>query len=200
MAATLPEAGPTAAAPRHRVFFALWPDASVATRLDQAGLSAYEQCGGRRMDRDTLHLTLAFIGEVSPMQLETLKGLAATVAGVPFELVLDRLDWVRGKRIVWAGCNVLPPPLAQLAASLAEKLREGGFRVEERPFAAHVTLLRKAGPPRASLTLPQVRWPAEDFVLVESNLNSDGARYSVIGRWPLGAPAPLAGAGGGDYR
>jgi 2'-5' RNA ligase len=168
------------------VFFALWPDASVAARLDQAGCSAHEQCGGRRMDRDTLHLTLAFIGEVSPVQLGALKRLAATVAGAPFELVLDRLDWVRGKRIVWACCSALPPPLAQLAASLAEKLREGGFRVEERSFAAHVTLLRKAGPPRAPLTLPQVRWRAQEFVLVESNLYSDCARYTIIGRWPLG--------------
>jgi 2'-5' RNA ligase len=174
---------------RRRVFFALWPDASVAARLDEAGRRAHGQCGGRRMRRDTLHLTLAFVGEVSPVQMEALERLAASVAGTPFELVLDRLDWVPGKRIVWAGCNALPP-LTQLAANLAERLQEGGFRVEERPFAAHVTLLRKAGPPGAPLVAPQIRWRAAEFVLVESNPNSDGARYTVIGRWPLGARQP----------
>ncbi len=54
---------------RRRLFLALWPGEAVAGALDAAGLEAQRLCGGRRMRRDTLHLTLVFLGDVEASRI-----------------------------------------------------------------------------------------------------------------------------------
>jgi 2'-5' RNA ligase len=169
-----------------RVFFALWPDEAVLQKLDDAGREAHRHCGGRRMRRDTLHLTLAFIGGIPAKRLRELVLVAGTIRAPRFELVLDRLDYVEKKKIVWAGASALPEALCVLAGELNASLRATGFATEERPFAAHATLLRNARRPEAPLELAPIAWPVGEFVLVESELTPEGANYRVIGRWPLG--------------
>jgi len=164
---------------RHRVFFAVWPDAATAARLDRLGREAHAQCAGRRMRRDTLHMTLAFIGEVSESRIATLRQTAARLREEAFSLQIDRIDCWRHNRIVWAGCRQTPPPLTRLAGQLA-----AAEATETREFAAHVTLLRDA----QCLSLPgfaPIDWPVNEFVLVESGLSDKGAHYDIIDRWPL---------------
>lgn len=167
-------------AQRHRVFFAVWPDAATAARLDQLGHQAHAKLSGRRMRRDTLHMTLAFIGEVSQARIETLRQTAARLREDSFSLQIDRIDCWRHNRIVWAGCRQTPPALSRLAGQLAA----GCGVTEAREFAAHVTLLRDAQcllPPE----FEPIVWPVREFVLVESKLSDKGAHYDIIDRWPL---------------
>lgn len=184
---------------RRRVFFALWPDETVAASLDAAGKQAHSTCGGRRMRRDSLHMTLAFIGDVPPERVETLRQAAAGVTNPAFTLQFDRLACWRHNRIAWIGCSEPPLHLMTLVGQLAERLADAGFPLEARAFAAHVTLLRNAH----CLPLAQaepIDWPVGEFVLAESNLMhrkvaspggklpaeaSEGAHYRIIGRWPL---------------
>lgn len=175
-----------AAAPgKRRVFFALWPGAAVLHRLDQAGRAAQQHCGGRRMRRDTLHLTLAFIGNVPAQRIPELEGIAGAIRAPAFELALDRIDRVAKKNIVWAAASNVPEALLHLAAELNVHLKMAGFHVEERPFAAHVTLLRNARCDGERTAAVPVAWRVEDFVLAESELKPEGASYRIIGRWPL---------------
>lgn len=172
----------------HRVFFALWPDEGVARQFDEAGREAHRALGGRRMRRETLHLTLAFIGDVPPERLETLAELAGDIRLPAFELLLDRGQCLARKNIFWAGATEIPAALRDLAAGLASRLKAAAFRTEERPFAAHVTLLRHARcekereAPGSNL---RIEWPVRDFVLVESELKAEGASYRILRRWPL---------------
>ncbi|MBS0544458.1 MAG: RNA 2',3'-cyclic phosphodiesterase [Proteobacteria bacterium] len=168
-----------------RVFFALWPDELVAAALHACARRIHAQTGGRLMRRDSLHLTLAFLGDQPPERVEALRELAATLRGEAFELRLVRAGaWQRG-RIVWGGPEATPPPLAALADGLAAALRGEGFAVEARPFAAHVTLVRNGHqPPPREIDLP-VSWQVGDFALMRSHLGAEGARYECIGRWPL---------------
>ena len=181
-----------AAAPapeRQRVFFALWPDDRVASALDASARRIHAQTGGRLMRRDGLHLTLAFLGEQPAERVAALQRLAAALAAEAFELDLSCAGaWQRG-RIVWGGPEVTPPALAELAAGLTDALRADGFEVERRPFAAHVTLVRNGRQPPPRAIDPPVRWPVRDFALMRSRLGAEGARYEVIGRWPLSSPA-----------
>lgn len=186
---------PTSAAlDRPRVFFALWPDARTAAALDEIGRAAHASQGGRRMRRDTLHLTLAFIGQVALERIPELQAIAAQAvqeleaAGVSlaFDLVLDKLAAWRHNRIVWLGARQLPPALLALSAALHRRLTEAGYALEQRPFAAHVTLLRNA---RCDAELPQPealiwsnRGQQGGFVLVRSRLDQAGARYEVLSR------------------
>jgi 2'-5' RNA ligase len=135
------------------------------------------------MRRDTLHVTLAFLGDIPAGRVADAGKVADEMAVEPFDLILDRLGYWKHNRILWAGG--VSPRLTFLADSLDEKLLVAGFVLDERPFQAHVTLLRDA---RCSKVpdLPQpIVWPVREFVLVESRLSREGSRYEIIGRWPL---------------
>lgn len=172
---------------RRRVFFALWPDAATAKRLDELGAQAHARCGGRRMRRVGLHMTLVFIGEVPVERLEALGAAAARVCGTAFTLEIDRLACWRHNRIVWAGCAQAPLELLTLVGQLRERLGEVGLPLDERDFAAHMTLLRDARCEELPVFDP-VAWPVGEFVLAAS-LPQGGGNYEIIGRWPLAPPS-----------
>lgn len=169
----------------HRVFFALWPDDDVARRFDEAGRRAHRALGGRRMRRETLHLTLAFVGDVAPDRLAKLCEIAGAICLPAFDLLFDRGQCLARKRIFWAAVGTIPAALRDLAAGLNERLGSAAFRTEDRPFAAHVTLLRHANCAVAPEDALRIEWPVRDFVLVESELKPEGASYRIVGRWPL---------------
>lgn len=174
-----------------RVFFALWPDADAAARLHALGQAAHANCGGRRMRRDTLHMTLAFIGDVEAARVADLIAAAGEVAVEPFTLAIDRMGSWRHNRIAWAGTHHVPQPLAALASGLDAKLRTAGFELERRKFFPHVTLLRRIHSAFPEQPVEPFEWAVERFVLVRSQRMPDGARYEVIHAWPRGAGAGL---------
>jgi 2'-5' RNA ligase len=172
-----------------RVFFALWPDAAALDALEAAAREGEACCGGRRMRRDGLHLTLAFIGAVTPSRLELLHEIAAGVAAAPYELVLDRLGWWPHNRILWAGCHEAPSLQHRLFEALALPLAAAGFVLDRRPHAPHVTLLRQARCKEVPEMPTPIRWRVDAFSLVESSLQPSGARYREQESWPLLAEA-----------
>ncbi len=187
------ETGPAAAmsAPQRpaqmRVFFALWPDAASAAALQARGRELHAACGGRLMRRDTLHLTLAFVGEVPVARLGALEAVAESVRGERFALELDRVGSWHDHRIIWTGCAQVPLALQTLVQRLAAGLHAAGFTLEARAFKAHVTLVRKAlRPPQRAETAP-LRWQVASFVLVASEHDATSTHYRTLGRWPLRA-------------
>ncbi|MGE5468872.1 MAG: RNA 2',3'-cyclic phosphodiesterase [Ignavibacteria bacterium] len=174
------------AEPARRLFFALWPEADVAGRLHEAGKALQRACGGRVMRRDTLHVTLVFLGAVPQSRVADAEAAADRVAGSRFALELDGLACWKHNRIAWAGCGETPAALDALATQLAQRLREAGFRLDARPFAVHATLVRNAdcAAPLPPLSEPIV-WLVADFVLVESHTGPAGSRYEIVRRWAL---------------
>ncbi len=170
-----------------RLFLALWPDEAVACALDAAGLDAHRLCGGRRMRRDTLHLTLAFIGDVPEARLPGLVEALGAVAGEAFLLHLDQLGYWRHNRIVWAGCTERPAALDRLVADLRGSLAALGLPADATPFVPHVSLLRKAAQAAALPALGPVAWAVAGFVLMESCRSDAGAHYRRLAGWRLGA-------------
>ncbi len=191
----MPEALPQQPAPagRARVFFALWPDAATAARLGALARGLCEHCGGRAMRRDTLHLTLAFVGDVERERLEELQRIGAALSGAAFGLRLDRVGAWQNKRIVWVAPTHTPPVLAELAASLAGALRAAGYALEARAYAPHITLLRNAARPPMRENVDAFEWRIGGFALLESLRLPAGARYRKLGAWRLGAAKADAG-------
>ena len=171
---------------RLRVFFALWPGAATAAALHARARALHAECGGRVMRCDTIHLTLAFLGDVAVSRLAALEAVAQSVRGERFVLELDRVGSWRGNRILWAGCVKGPAALPAMAEALAAGLREAGFELEARAFNPHVTLVRNAARPPRVVEMAPLRWPVASFVLVASEREAGGAHYRVLGRWPLG--------------
>ena len=171
--------------PKLRLFFALWPDAATRCALHARARALHAECGGRLMRRDTIHLTLAFLGDTPVRELERLRALAAQLGGQRFTFALDRVGGWKRNRILWSGPSVAQPALIALAQGLARSLREAGFVLDERAFAPHVTLVRNADAAPAEAQVEPLRWDVDEFVLVASERSAAGAHYRTIGRWPL---------------
>lgn len=170
---------------RARVFFALWPAGTLAQGLHRLAREAHGRFGGRVMQRETLHLTLAFVGSIERTRIADLVAAGDRVRVPRIELSIDTLGQWENKHIVWAGPHEPGAALVSLVDSLRAELEEDGMAFERRPFVPHVTLLRNAdcGTCRNALARP-LKWQADGFVLVESKLQATGAAYEVLAHWP----------------
>lgn len=176
------------AARSRRVFFALWPDDAATGQLSWLARGLAGGAGARLVPPASLHLTLAFIGSVTPAQVAEIERIAGGVRAARFDLGLDRLGFWSRRGILWAGCRQAPQPLCGLAEALAVDLRAAGFTIDYRPGSAlvpHITLarhVRSAAVP--SLETP-IRWQVREFALVESHLTPSAASYKTLASFPL---------------
>jgi len=141
--------------------------------------------GGRRTRDDSLHLTLAFMGDVDSVRLAELLAPPAELSVARFTLTFDRWGCWPRNGVAWVAPSRVPAPLRELATEMEGWLRHTGFELDVRPFNPHVTLVRKAHCTRLPDSTPSIEWPVEDFALVRSTLAPAGSRYEIIGRWPL---------------
>jgi len=168
-----------------RVFFAAWPPPEVQRSLGDIAQRAGE-AGGRAIPTRNIHLTLVFIGDVLRARVAELEALGATIVAPRFDLVVDRLEYWRHNRILWAGVEQCPSALLALVERLQEPAATAGFRIERRPYVPHVTLRRDARHAPASARI-HVAWPVTEFALVESAQRERGRGYEVLRKWPLTA-------------
>lgn len=166
------------------MFFALWPEPDIQAELAQTGRALQGAMGGKLTRQESIHLTLAFLGDVDMDRMGEVLGIGARAAFRPFGFVVDTTGCWGHNGVAWLGPRATPGPLLSLVDSLRGALRESGFRVEQRPYAAHVTIVRKARCRPIDLTLSPVEWRVNHFVLVRSQLTAEGSRYTVVGRWP----------------
>ena len=164
-----------------RLFFAL----PCPTQLAEQIVSWHDslQLKGRPVIPANLHMTLAFLGQQPSSRLADLRTLAATVQGVAFELRLDRL--VRRRNgLLYLAPSQPPAALLELVERLGEALLAGGFRLEERSFLAHLTLMRScSGQPPPDC--PTFDWPVSHFALLASETGPQGSVYHQLQQWPL---------------
>ncbi|HKV83510.1 MAG TPA: RNA 2',3'-cyclic phosphodiesterase [Ktedonobacterales bacterium] len=157
--------------------------------------------GVRFVDPASLHLTLAFLGELDGAQLDQAREATAATAAEnePFELALAGLGVFgprRAPRVIWAGVAGDTARLLALQRLLAAKLATRGFALEERQYSPHLTLARLKRPPDASeltqlerlLNAPVVDCapiPVDALSVMKSELAPSGARYTCLRRLPL---------------
>ena len=168
-----------------KVFFALWPDEAVNEQFMQWAKLLHETCGGSITKPGNLHITLVFLGNVARSRLDELKLLAAKLSCCAFNFSFTTPGCWRHNRIAWAAPDETPQALSDLVKALECSLRTAGFSFDERPYAPHLTLLRKARWDPPSRPFKNINWEISEFVLVRSNRTESGSEYEVIGRWPL---------------
>jgi 2'-5' RNA ligase len=172
-----------------RLFFALWPPVELNRELYQLAGSALRGGAGRRVLPENIHLTLAFLGSVDASFRECAEQVAAAIRAESFTLMLEQMGYWSKSGILWVGPNQTPPPLLQLVQELNAGLAGCGYEAEQRPYAAHLTLARKARPRQAIHSIESRAWEINRFHLVQSHTHADGARYEILRSWSLNSPA-----------
>ncbi|MFA6130049.1 MAG: RNA 2',3'-cyclic phosphodiesterase [Candidatus Omnitrophota bacterium] len=93
-----------------------------------------------------LHLTLKFLGDISPEQLSRIKQIISGITKTPgFRIKLNTLGVfpdMAAARIIWIGDNQPTLELKQLAEQLEIKLEISGIARQPKPFSAHITIGR----------------------------------------------------------
>ena len=150
-----------------------------------------------------IHITLKFLGDVSPANLELLKQMlkAETAQVDPFSIQVGTLGvfpGLRHPRVIWIGIDA-PPALESLQRGIETATTRLGYEAENRPYSPHLTIAR-FNQRISTAELPQVRTILEktsigilgkvdiDAVhLFKSDLKPSGVVYSRLYTAPLRA-------------
>lgn len=177
-----------------RLFVALWPDAAVRARLVAHRDAWRWPADARLADAAGLHATVHFLGAVETSRIPALSAaFAAAVDEAPTaSLALD----VEGTAVWPGGIAVLllrqAPALLALHERLARSVAAAGLPLDERPYAPHVTLARRAAGAVAPAALPSLGWTRPAIALVASVPRQP---YRVLAA--LGGDAPGASGASG---
>ena len=151
----------------------------------------------RKVEPETLHLTLAFLGDCPEPALEAAHEGFQTLRVPRFSLSLLGLG-LFGKdrpRTAWAGLAP-SPELLHLQARAETIARRAGCPIDARKFTPHVTLGRFPPPaPPDAMRLERAvamgagfrtdPWEVTDLTLWRSHLTGKAPRYEVLARYPL---------------
>ena len=166
-----------------RLFLALVPPPELRARLGELADFAHARCGGRRMPDASLHLTLAFLGELEKAQALELAEWVQGLAISPGEWRLDGWGCFKRPGIVWVGSQAPDPALASLQSMLWHALEARGLTGRPARYLPHVTLLRRADSLRVD-NLPDVdhAWPYNKLELIQSITDHSGACYKTLAK------------------
>jgi 2'-5' RNA ligase len=167
----------------NRLFVAVWPPALLTEHLRLMDRPA--RAGLRWTTEDQWHVTLRFLGDLATPEEEALRDSLARVAAMESGPEATAGPHPRPLGPVW----VLPVAgLAHLAETIGAVTSDVGQPASHRSYRGHLTLARAR---HRSLFrgLPQTAvagvWTVTEVTLVRSHLGSNGARYDIVGRWPL---------------
>jgi len=175
-----------AAGRKHRLFFALVPDAGVRRQVSalQGVLVADSWVGnGRAVSPPNLHVTLAFLGMQDAAVIPEVSGIAACLPFEPCRVVLDRVGQFGRGSVLWLGAASIPPPLRAFQELLVQALIEAGIGHDPKPWKFHLTLYRRLRKPPPTLPAVAIEWELNGFELIESVGSRKGVEYHSIGRW-----------------
>ena len=169
-----------------RFFFALWPDPRTQSALETWGRRWALAAGARATTASSIHMTLAFLGDMAPdgEALNRACRAATSCPFHPFTLVIDCAGYFREKRLGWLAPEPPPQLLIDLAGALRSALTDSGVSFDRQAFVPHVTVLRGARRFAPAPASEAVRWEADSFALMASVPSGGGRAYRKAGEWP----------------
>lgn len=161
--------------------------------------------GVRWVDPAGIHLTLAFLGELTDERLTDAMQAAESAArhARSFAYRFARLGIFgspRQPRVIWMGIDEPSGELLRLHRALNKELEQRGFEVETRPFSPHLTLARVKAPltPYEQQSLQSILTGKQQGIVssqeyqvryvnvMKSELSRAGARYTCLQACALG--------------
>jgi 2'-5' RNA ligase len=180
-------------ASRHRLFFALVPDAAVRHRVSDLQRSLGVE--GRAVSPPNLHVTLAFLGMQEAAVIPQICDIASRLAFPACRVVLDHLGQFGRGRVLWLGAGTVPAPLRAFQQSLVADLSAAGVGHDAKPWQFHLTLYRRLRMPPPTLGPVAIEWKLAGFELIESVGVRSGVEYHSLGCWKSAEKASSPGPG-----
>jgi RNA 2',3'-cyclic 3'-phosphodiesterase len=195
-----------------RIFIGIDLDPDVRGRISRflEGVESFVP-EARWVRPESLHITLKFIGEQSPEQVEAITERLRRVDGSAFEIRIGGYGFfptAKAPRVFWIGIQA-GSQLARLAEGIDIATAELGIPREDRAFSPHLTLARagagrrsgspkreKSDGPNAIFAVLEKRlaamgeldfgtMTAREFILYQSQLSPGGSKYTKLQRFPL---------------
>jgi 2'-5' RNA ligase len=177
-----------------RIFIAIDFSEEIKESLAQAEAHLkYSGADVKWVEKDNIHLTLKFLGEVDEKKVEEIKAILDNIASGtrPFETTIKDLGAfpkIEYPRVVWGGIDKGAGELKIIAEKVDEALSKLGFEKETRSFAAHLTIGRVRSPKNKeklkekmlSYKLSAVSCKINEIVLFKSTLTPKGSIYTKL--------------------
>lgn len=187
-----------------RLFVGIEVDAAVRRETARAIAALRPQLESldlRWVAVENLHLTVRFIGHVTPERSPPLiAALGQPVTTASFDVTFSgggRFPARGGPRVLWIGLTRGLADLTALHEEFNRRVEPFGYRPEERPFSAHLTLARvkdasgrdghRVDDALARVVIGPLAQRVDHVTVFESVLSSRGPRYQRLARLPLAA-------------
>lgn len=151
--------------------------------------------GAKWVERENLHLTLTFIGEVNEADAEDIDEALEGIRAPRFSLKLQGTGSFSTRNMpttLWAGVAEAPA-LHHLKDKIDRSLERYGIAFEKRKYAPHVTLarLKNADPAKIAGFMQQhnlfstEEFSVDEFTLFQSHQTKHGPHYEALKDYPL---------------
>jgi len=177
-----------------RVFVGLDLPGELKEAIAKVKVELEPYIDGRWLTPQNLHLTLKFIGQVSPEVVEKISEQLDKVktAFKPFLVQTTGFGFFphfKKPRIFWLGLS--NQQLTELAATIEDNLEKIGIPKEKRAFQPHITLVRFKKPVTIAADFEQklpklnLNFYVQELILFKSTLTPAGAEYTKLKKFAL---------------
>ncbi|MCF1428022.1 MAG: RNA 2',3'-cyclic phosphodiesterase [Shewanella sp.] len=166
-----------------RLFLGFAPTQAQVSPLS-ALLHDCQSCG-QPVPIANLHMTLVFLGMVSPAQEQQLLSLVETLPLHRFRVTLNQLVYWQGPKVLCLSGKAEDSALQTLAQSADKLAASLDLHQSKHTFTPHITLSRKAQGVPQHIAQPVITLTPDTLLLYLSHNPGDGVRYDVIQSWPL---------------
>ena len=169
-----------------RAFFGLSPNAETTLAIEDWRNKAFPDLHAP-VPAANFHVTLAFLGNVSVEQLDTINYLIEEMPrSIAFNVSLNKLGYWSKPKAFWLGCQQTANEHLILAKQVHEIANMSGLLLQQQDYVAHLTLARKCKiKPPAPLVAANFHWHVDQFHLFESKSTPQGVCYPILKSWSL---------------
>lgn len=179
-----------------RVFIALELPEELKDKIFTLSQKATKGLKIKLVERENLHVTLIFLGEVSEDNIEKIKGVLRSTKGVgEISLKAERIESFPPKGLphgVWLSLEGQKEKLFSLYKKIVDGMLSVGIKLKERKlrFSPHITLGRFKERDNKFKKIEKSIKVSDEFVvrnvtLFSSKLSSKGSVYSKIAEFEL---------------
>jgi RNA 2',3'-cyclic 3'-phosphodiesterase len=168
-------------------------DEKVLSQVESI-MSSLSSLGGdlKPVERENIHLTLKFLGNVSGARLDEIKSAFSQVTFPPFSLEIKgagAFPNLKRMNVIWVGVGEGWSQVELIFEQTEKLLHQLGFSRETRPFSPHITVARvKSGRKRDEIAafLSHLTdesfgtFPVASVRLKQSVLSPSGPKYSTL--------------------